>query len=874
VINDGWLTVEIADLPAWLRATAVTFLEVGRQPDTSDIGFLADLAIQEATGPKLAKPEFAPVVFNRDEGGTRTAICGLQSPSGIGALSPTAQLDFAEANLVIVYGQNGSGKSSYARILKHATGRRPQKPILSNVFNPSSAAMACGIRVRNGDGSEELHTWTPDSDPHEALRGVHIFDSDVAHLYLQQAMEASYEPRALRFISQLVDIATAVSDELKRRIADQTQPAPQPPQHLAATKLAEWLRNLKLNITAEQLNQKLAWTEADSARKANLEDALRQPNPAEHLAKVKQDLLTLERLQVTHAATLKSFSDDAIRAIAAARTGAVDARQAVEDLAKVAFAATSLSGVGERSWRAMWDAARDYTTKFAYPTCEFPHVGPGAKCPLCQQPLDAVAAARLTSFDAFVKNQLEAKAKLAEGQLQALVAAVPVLPSSADWQARYSATGASEALLQGAYAALSARHRAVSVAVAGSEIAPADLSELSATIGQRLETKKSEFAALEAAAAPDQRPVLTAELNELKTKEWASGNLAGFEAQLARMATLCDLEAAKKLCSTTALTKTKGELAEVEVEKGYVERFKAELAKLGGGRLKVLPDVKQRKKGKVLFHLKLDGANKGTNAADVLSEGEARIVALATFLADLTVSSSRSPFIFDDPISSLDQEFEERVVARLVELAQTRQVVVFTHRLSFLGAVREAAKKPKESGLVAKGTPQTVYREIALRSLEGVVGLATETNVLESNVDKALNGLLNERVARARKEFDSGDLIGYQSTIKAICSDFRILVERSVEEQLLGAVVLRFRREVQTKNKLASLALIELEDCILLDRLMTDYSCFEHSQPREIGQRPPDLGTLSTDISALKEWLGRFDRRRQEAKVAAGGKAK
>ena len=68
---------------------------------------------------------------------------------------------------------------------------------------------------------------------------------------------------------------------------------------------------------------------------------------------------------------------------------------------------------------------------------------------------------------------------------------------------------------------------------------------------------------------------------------------------------------------------------------------------------------------------------------EVLSEGESKIVSIAAFLADVTGKSKKAPFIFDDPISSLDQNFEEAVVQRLIELSHDKQVLIFTHRLSF-----------------------------------------------------------------------------------------------------------------------------------------------------------------------------------------------
>ncbi|MFC0571556.1 AAA family ATPase [Paraburkholderia solisilvae] len=92
----------------------------------------------------------------------------------------------------------------------------------------------------------------------------------------------------------------------------------------------------------------------------------------------------------------------------------------------------------------------------------------------------------------------------------------------------------------------------------------------------------------------------------------------------------------------------------------------------------------QEGKGRISFALKLRDTKQNAAAHAVLSEGESRIVALAAFLADITGSGQSTPFVFDDPISSLDQEFEERVADRLVELSRTRQVIVFTHRLSLL----------------------------------------------------------------------------------------------------------------------------------------------------------------------------------------------
>ena len=56
-------------------------------------------------------------------------------------------------------------------------------------------------------------------------------------------------------------------------------------------------------------------------------------------------------------------------------------------------------------------------------------------------------------------------------------------------------------------------------------------------------------------------------------------------------------------------------------------------------------------------------------------------MSIAAFLADVEAETASTPCVFDDPISSLDQDYEELTAARLVELCKVRQVIVFTHRL-------------------------------------------------------------------------------------------------------------------------------------------------------------------------------------------------
>jgi hypothetical protein len=73
-----------------------------------------------------------------------------------------------------------------------------------------------------------------------------------------------------------------------------------------------------------------------------------------------------------------------------------------------------LPGVGSETWRALWQAARNYSTTDAYHGEEFPVTHDSARCPLCQQELSADARSRLDRFDRYMRDTTERDASAAE----------------------------------------------------------------------------------------------------------------------------------------------------------------------------------------------------------------------------------------------------------------------------------------------------------------------------------------------------------------------------------------------------------------------------------------------------------------------------
>jgi hypothetical protein len=207
------------------------------------------------------------------------------------------------------------------------------------------------------------------------------------------------------------------------------------------------------------------------------------------------------------------------------------------------------------------------------------------------------------------------------------------------------------------------------------------------------------------------------------------------------------------------------------------------------------------------------------------------------------------------------------VANRLVQLANSRQVLVFTHRLSLYGALEDAARKMGKDQ-EGKEWKDKHLEQRCIETFSNVSGLPVAQPIWASKTEAANNSLL-ARLDVAKKAGEENGSDAYRALAQGICSDLRKLVERSVEIDLLNEVVIRHRKSVTTEGRLSKLSNISPDDCKFMDDLMTRYSAFEHSQSNESPVEIPEEAGLRNDLEALKDWRAGFKNRAIKA-VASG----
>ncbi len=766
---------------------------------------------------------------------------------GIDNLSPKNPLIFCLDKVTVIYGNNGSGKSGYTRILKKATGKSSATELKHNVFSPPPPAdeRSCKIKYLLNGNSHEI-TWLANSSPIEDLKGIDIFDSDNARVYLTKEKETTYTPPIIAFFEELVSVSKRIGEKLDEEKRQLIKSLPQLDQRYINTEAGKLYNSLSATHDEATLTQILTFSDSEELAIKTIRERLQTEDPKSRASKIRKEKVQLDKIIVELRSAYKMVDEESCKRFQVLKQNAHLKRMIATEAIQKNGELSKLDGVGSETWRDLWEAARKYSIAEAYKGESFPKTD-GAKCVLCHQDLDKEAQERLKSFEEFVKSSLESDAKQSEEQLKKAIENLPSRPSNEALKTSLEFAGidANEWLprLDDAWNTIVSKVEELKISNETVKVESLDVSPIVSeleSISLSMEARAIQF---DEDAKDFDREKAQKELLELEARQWTSSQRDAILAEVQRLKDIQKLESWKTLTSTRGLSVKASELSESIITNEYVRRFNQELTKLGAKRIKVKLEKTRVKEGVVNHKIRLQDAVTDVPIIDILSEGEQRIIALAAFLADVTGKEESTPFIFDDPISSLDQDFEEKTIERLIELAEDRQVIVFTHRLSFLGIINDKADS---------------LCQVNIRTEPWGSGEVGEIPIFGKKPEKALNGLKNGRLATAKKVYFEQGFDAYYPLAKAICSDFRILLERIVELYFLADVVQRHRRAINTMGKIHSLSKITQDDCDLIDKYMSKYSVYEHSQSAEFPTELPEPDELEQDINTVLTWLVAF----------------
>lgn len=741
----------------------------------------------------------APISFKKEmlttpevvEAPAKIKIVEVKDFVNVNAISDDCSIKFGP-DMTLIYGGNGSGKSGIGRLLCNACFSRGERNILPNVRNGSGSGNAKATFVIN-DGSGELQEVEYEmGDDLDELGRFSIFDSASVLIHLDESNRVNFTPAQIKIFDKVADTISKLEEKLtnernaKRKddpfdsmfLSDEsTATATFCKSITSDTKEADLLKHVNFNKTTDGAAMKTLEKQIDEKRKLDI------PKKKNQLSADRQNL-----------AALKEILKDAAVGFTKTRAGEInklikeilEKQKLVEGLSVQSFNDGILKTVGSSEWKSLIFAAKELhdAEVEANDDKEPEH------CVLCHQKHTKESKALFKKYWEFLESKAEGElAQLKRSQtslIEDLRDKKSVFPKFLATDAGVKILNEEDpkylAGLKVQYASLKEMLEDWSSKIGKlTEVSSKDVPTIDlAPIDTLISAKKTEEGKLVDPTSDIAK--LTAQLNALQHKKDATAvKDAALEyltfAKWSAKASVVNFAGIK-----AAITKKRTESFQVGVALNYKGVFNQELAKLGCDfNLKMNTSGDQ---GNTVKEYRLDFAE-DYNPSEILSEGEQNACSIADFLTEAQLDKSNCGIIFDDPVTSLDHDRKDLIAKRLVEESSRRQVVVFTHDMTFMS---QMVKHSERNGI----TPITHW----IRKVNGVPGC------IEENTSPKLANLnsLKKEVDEAVKDYDAKKAKEQEQALGYAFDCLRSACEALIEEKLFGKTIQRYEDHIRVQN--------------------------------------------------------------------------
>ena len=763
----------------------------------------------------------------------------ISNVRGVNALVEGEHIDFG-LGLTLLYGENGTGKTGYARILKRLAGSRSAEDILADVnLEDAPPPPYADIDYRLG-GNDLSHQWNGEQ-AQPPFNLMSIFDNSSARLHVDDDLRYTYRPASLAFfdrvnqeiqkIGELIEIECQSlnfdNSDLLRRFDSRSAINPYIESLGPTTNLQELQKYLTLPDNAVEKEKELESTIA----------ALRADVVSQQVSLKSrfQNVLT-EALAFT--AVVGKFK---IQEYNVELTKLSELHSDQTSLRDSLFAAPNLPAEPEQTWEDFIRSGQEYRRHL-----DSLGVHDSKRCLYCRQLLDTGALELIVKYSEYLESRMARDIEAQESTIRIL--ARPVEDSSlksvqpfcepADSDTDKGMLDPDEQIeaLRNLVSLDQALRKQFTDKVMIDENILSKISGIGAKVGLWLSGVEATLEELRAQDSNQEKSLTENEneLLELKARLELNRSWGEVESTVAVACRHHKLKTERAAISSILrnVTNLSNRASEKLVNNNFEQIFRHECAELRAPEL----DVEfSGRKGSAQRKKKLPG---GLPPSKVLSEGEQKVIAIADFLAEARMSDNSVPVIFDDPVSSLDHHRVGEVAKRIADLGLDYQVVVFTHDIWLVTHLLNIFEK----------SDQCMYYQVTEDQGKGTVTLGTgprwdTIKIFAEKIDLAIReaekAAGEERLSHIRDAYDS---------IRSWCELF-------VEQEVLAKVTERYQPNV----RMTSLSRIKVQKFEQTRQTVTAVfgdACRyieAHSQPLPTLGVAPKLADLKSDWEKLRK---------------------
>lgn len=781
-------------------------------------------------------------------------LINIKNPKNICALYDEGNIEFSNTGLTVVYGKNGSGKSSYTRILKKLCwSRNPSTLLKKNVFNPSDAQQKVEFVYEVNELNKKF-SWIENAQSNSILNSIFVFDSECADVYINSENPTEYKPVGMDILEKLIETLNEMGNQINASISSYTTQKPVIPQSLSRTNIAQWYSNI----------ENLKKCEIDSFTNLSDEESLKQKNLTELLLSTQNPQLNISNLNNKHIRVKgylqtiefveSKFSSSALEKITEVRQDYERISAAYKVATEKFENANTLEGFGTSPWRTLWESAKNYAHSAKLSDGNnFPSGQSLEKCVLCQQDLSEEAKHRLQMFNQFVLDDVSVQLSKINEKRRTLIEVYKTLdvPTFDNLKELENDIPKFSELYLTFYETISNyKNSIIKFLESGFPISSNVVNLISPLISRIIPTINAEIDSNKKVL--NDKNQLDSELLELQAKEFLYQNKSSILQYFDEYSYKKWLTHCKSKLSTNSISRKIGELMENQAVTLQHQEFISHLNALNPELANKVQITKTKtSQGKTFQKCSMEGINEPINS--IFSEGEQKVIALSNFLAECTIDNRGNSIIFDDPVTSLDTDYRDLIAEKIVDLSKNRQLIVFTHDLSFFRLLKDTHK----TNLNAECTI------IGIDKYHGKSGIVTdEIPYLAKNVQERVNSIRG--ILRECNALDISDFSDRETKLESVRKRFRMLLERTVEDVLSNRTYERFSKNVKLKKgNLSSYIVTEKADIDFLLGLYSKYSVSLHDGGTSTLSQIPQEGDIQQDITDYSNWKDTFIEKRR-----------
>ena len=318
----------------------------------------------------------------------------LSKVSGVNALSPGATIDFSPG-LTILYGENGTGKTGYARILKRISAVQYPEEILPNINSTAAQTPAATIDYELG-GVRASVEWRNEVGVSPFTR-MSVFDSPSVNVRVDESLAYVFTPAEISLFSYVSSGIRAIQERGSQALNEMAMANPFIRYFERGTVIYQEIEALGPATDLGALGILATLPEDASEERERLGRevaALGSDAASGFLAVHREAIRTLENLEVVAQGAETFEVDEYNDGIVALGT----LREAYRRVREETFAPGELPGPADDAWQRFVTSAAEYLEHLG--TTHYPQDGDG--CIYCRQPLEPSALSIVLRYSTFL----------------------------------------------------------------------------------------------------------------------------------------------------------------------------------------------------------------------------------------------------------------------------------------------------------------------------------------------------------------------------------------------------------------------------------------------------------------------------------------